>query len=156
MLVVLLLLQHGYTLMSAHTHTAAPKRSPRHPSAMPPLVPTQVTVAGAEADSAVYRSRVHDNTLLATIDETFTTPIHYPETALLLFQLKDKDPRKSDVLGYYGMSVSTLRCGAFVLPLAEPSSGDVHRDHGGRAKKWIAVDLKWVEGADETKGETGG
>ncbi len=105
----------------------------------------QVTVAGADNDAAVFRSRVHTNTLIADIQETFTTPIHYPETALLLFQLKDKDPRKSDVLGYGGMSVSTLRCGTFVLPLAEPGSGEVTRDHVGRPKKWMTVDLGWVE-----------
>ena len=104
---------------------------------------TQVTVFGGTADAAVFRTQVHPNTHAAHFDETFSTSIHDPETALLLFQLKDKDPRSSDVLGYAGLCVAELREGTWTVALRDPGTGEVPRGGAGAPQAWVVVTLSW-------------
>lgn len=103
----------------------------------------QVSVLGHPSDTAVFRTRVHPNTTVAHLNESFSSPIHDPASALLLLQLKDKDPRSSDVLGYAGLCVAELHEGAWTLALRDPLTGNVVSGADGAPQAWVEVTLAW-------------
>lgn len=101
----------------------------------------KVQVVGEEEDCCSFKTRVVDDCWEAHFGEMFAFHVHFPETALLLLQLKDHDTKSDDALGYYGLSLNTLVPGSYKLTLKDPETGNELKHSNGTPKRWITVEI---------------
>jgi len=77
----------------------------------------QVCIVGMPDDVAKKKTKVMMDNWFPVWDEEFEFSLIVPELALLLIQVKDKDPGKDDFAGQTCLPVSELKHGFHSVPL---------------------------------------
>ncbi|XP_028217051.1 phosphoinositide phospholipase C 6-like isoform X2 [Glycine soja] len=92
--------------------------SPTHfDKCSPPDFYTKVCIVGMPDDVAKKKTKVMMDNWFPVWDEEFEFSLIVPELALLLIQVKDKDPGKDDFAGQTCLPVSELKHGFHSVPL---------------------------------------
>lgn len=103
----------------------------------------ELKIAGLPCDAGFVRTEHVSDSGRLVVDQKFAMSVTYPELAVLVVLLKDKNlGTADDVHGYAAMPLATLVPGSYKLPLSEPY---FCREHPHNPQNmWVKLNIDWV------------